>query len=71
MAQLEAEATQLRETVINKQTVVKSLERRVSNLEVEVQELHVKVSLMCRACSQPGTAPDKLHALCGHPCSCV
>ncbi|GAX78896.1 hypothetical protein CEUSTIGMA_g6335.t1 [Chlamydomonas eustigma] len=37
--QLEIEAQQLRETVINKQTVVKSLERKVNNLEVEVQDL--------------------------------
>lgn len=42
VAQLEAETQHLREVVLQKQNVVKTLERRVSGLEVEVQELQAK-----------------------------
>jgi predicted nucleic acid-binding Zn-ribbon protein len=43
VAGIEAEAQQLREAVINKQTHVKTLERRVETLSLEVQELAAKV----------------------------
>jgi hypothetical protein len=43
VAQIESEAQQLREAVISKQGTIKSLERRVNHLEVEVQELAAKV----------------------------
>uniref|UniRef100_A0A7S3QWD5 At4g15545-like C-terminal domain-containing protein n=1 Tax=Dunaliella tertiolecta TaxID=3047 RepID=A0A7S3QWD5_DUNTE len=42
VATIEAEAQQLREAVISKQNSIKSLERRVSMLELEVQELAAK-----------------------------
>jgi septal ring factor EnvC (AmiA/AmiB activator) len=43
VAQIEAEAQQLREAVIAKQGTIKSLERRISHLEAELQELGGKV----------------------------
>eukprot|EP00955_Chlamydomonas_euryale_P067675 359913-Chlamydomonas_euryale.AAC.8 len=43
VTELEHEAAELRESLISKQTVVKSLERKVTGYEVEVQELQAKV----------------------------
>uniref|UniRef100_A0A7R9VL12 Uncharacterized protein n=1 Tax=Chlamydomonas euryale TaxID=1486919 RepID=A0A7R9VL12_9CHLO len=42
VTELEHEAAELRESLISKQTVVKSLERKVTGYEVEVQELQAK-----------------------------
>mmetsp|Transcript_37082 Transcript_37082/g.82482 ORF Transcript_37082/g.82482 Transcript_37082/m.82482 type:complete len:292 (-) Transcript_37082:265-1140(-) len=42
VAVIEAESQQLREAVISKQNTIKTLERRVSNLELESQELQLK-----------------------------
>lgn len=45
VAQLEADAQQLREAVQHRQGLVKTLERRVGSLEAETQELQIKVSM--------------------------
>ena len=46
ISSLETDSQQLRETLIQKQSTIKTLERRVSNLEVEVQELMAKVRIL-------------------------
>lgn len=45
VSQLEAEGQQLREAMLQKQNHVKTLERRVGTLELELQELQAKVRL--------------------------
>lgn len=70
MAAIEAEAQQLREAVINKQNNIKTLERRVGMLELEVQELAAKVGvpahgwvLRCTGWIPPPPFPPP-HTLC-------
>lgn len=43
-AQMESEGQQLREALLQKQNQIKSLERRVSSLELELQDMVSKVS---------------------------
>lgn len=42
-AQLEAEGQQLRDALVQKQNHIKMMERRVSNLELDLQEMAAKV----------------------------
>lgn len=67
VAQVEAEAQQLREAVIAKQNTIKSLERRVSMLELENQELQAKVRCCYCAkacCSTIGARQKRLARFC-------
>ena len=59
-SQVEAERQEMRESLIQKQNIIKTLERRISNLEMDVQEVQAKV----RSGGSPSLAIDAAVTCC-------